>query len=522
MQMVESSNTSPPQLTKASEAQDPIGVFLDGTQYANDANGQRLTAISSYVQPPDAITPLNSDTSYPDSSPPLLFGVPATQGSHTLVLAACDFSDESYDTGFMINIQGYTDCNQPIKINYVTTTTTVSADVATSTTSTIKASGTVSGTYIVTVQAEPVTTTTAEETTTTTAAESTTTTEAGKTTEPETTTTTEADTTTTTEVEATTTTQSDTETTTMDMSTTSSSSTSTKETGSTTSSKETTQSTPTTTATETISRTEESTTTSLDVSSLTPTTVETQSPVIGSTTTSVTIPSVATTTSVTNAEETESRTESSSSEEVTQATTSIAPLASTITSMEVSRASTAPSSTVDQTASQSSVGARNLRTIDQSCDAADSISGDVLVPNDRCDLLYPGNPTLFCGGDVAETQRRRAISFSRLLMLYEKQADVSISSGLSTATDEITSSGPAITSLALHTTVATETGISLSSEPVIVVPTSTEDRLPLTYPTIGTVHLTNGFNYTRTAVANEVNAAIVTLGYTPCNCDDQI
>lgn len=145
-----------------------------------------------------------------------------------------------------------------------------------------------------------------------------------------------------------------------------------------------------------------------------------------------------------------------------------------------------------------------------------------MVPNDRCDLLYPGNPTLFCGGDIAETQRRRAISFSRLLTLYEKQADVSISSGLSTAIDEITSSGPAITSLSLHPTVATETGISLSSEPVIIVPTSTEDRLPLKYPTIGTVHLTKGFNYTRTAVANEVNTAIVTLGYTPCNCDDQI
>lgn len=176
----------------------------------------------------------------------------------------------------------------------------------------------------------------------------------------------------------------------------------------------------------------------------------------------------------------------------------------------------------------------------RSCYAADSLTGDVLVPNDRCDLLCPGDPTLFCGGNVGETQRRRAISSSRLLTLYEKQADVSISSGLSTATNEITSSGPAITSLSLNPTVATETGISLSSEPAIIIPTSTEDRLPLTYPTIGTVYLTKGFNYTRTAVANTVTTVTyitvhpknpgylitthvpVTLGYTPCNCDHQV
>ncbi|KIL86275.1 muc1-extracellular alpha- -glucan glucosidase [Fusarium avenaceum] len=375
---------------------------------------------------------------------------------------------------------------------------------------------------IATTTAEGTTTTTAEETTTTAAESTTTTTEADTTTSAvvESTTTTDAETTTTdqeqpstatetsatttAEVEATTTTQSDTETTTMDMATTTTSSTGIKETESTTSSIEVTESTPTTTATETIPRTEESTTTSVDVSSSVLTSIETQSPIIGSTTTSIIIPSVATTTTATTPKETESQTKSASSEEVVESTTSAGPLPSTTTSMEVSRVSTAPSSTVDQNASQSSVGARNLRTINQSCYAAESLTGDVLVPNDRCDLLCPGDPTLFCGGNVGETQRRRAISSRRLLTLYERQADVSISSGLSSATDEITSSGPAITSISLNPTVATETGISLSSEPVIIVPTSTEYRLPLTYPTIGTVHLTKGFNYTRTAAANTV------------------
>ncbi|RSL96179.1 hypothetical protein CEP52_011615 [Fusarium oligoseptatum] len=202
------------------ENPDPIGVYLDGVQYANDPNGNRLVATSDYL---NAIQPPNSDTSYDDSSPPLLFGIQSTAGTHQVVIAICNYGDRSFNSGLMINAQACMDCNQPIIVNYVTSTTTVVFNQATSTTSTIPASGTVSGTFIVTVQEEPptttaeldTTTTTEPDTTTTTAEPTTTTTEADTTTttKPDTTittTTTEADTTTTTEPDTTMTTEPDT------------------------------------------------------------------------------------------------------------------------------------------------------------------------------------------------------------------------------------------------------------------------------------------------------------------------
>ncbi|KAG7413798.1 hypothetical protein Forpe1208_v008342 [Fusarium oxysporum f. sp. rapae] len=617
---------------------DPIGIFLDGTQYANDANGQPINADSSYLQSPTNINRPASDTSYDSSSPPLLFGVSASPGAHSLVLAICDFSDRDFDSGLMINIEGCTDCNQPIKINYVTTTTTVGADVATSTTSTIKASGTVSGTFIATVQGEEetTTTTTAEPMTTTTEADNTiTTTEADTTT-----TTTEADTTTTTGEESATTTttadqsqpptttdsDTDTTTTTMHMSTTMTSETDTTGTESSTispvtestttvaptsskpSSIDTTTSTATATATEAISRTQESTSTSFEASTLTPTSLQTQSPVVDSTTTSVTMQSVDTPTTATSPDEMGTRTETSSSEETSDTTTSTDQLASTITSIEVSRVSTSPSLTTDRTATQTSLGAENKQRIGQyvyvgclgsqegypsfsevatdpdmttdkcvglasgsnyvgmyqrSCYIADSLFEAELVPDGMCDLLCPGDETLFCGGNIGDRLRRRAVPSDRLLTLY-KLSDLSSSSegtaasltattlpselssgsvdtsieGFSTMTDELPSVGTTITSRSLEPTLATET-----DKPTIAIPTSTEGRLPLPFPTIGpiqTVHWTKGVNYTRIAATSTVTSVAyitvhpsnpaylittyvaVTQGFIPCNCDNQV
>ncbi|KAM0553346.1 hypothetical protein ACHAPJ_007359 [Fusarium lateritium] len=177
---------------------DPIAIWLDGNPYS------AITAQSDYLSQPIAIRQPNNDLQYNAASPPLLIGVVADSGAHTLVFAACDAGDPFLDTALLFNLEGCVDCDQNIAINYVTSTTTVGAGEATSTTETIKASGTVSGTFIVTVQAEPETSTT-EADTTTTDDTTTTTNEAGITTTTETeTTTTEADTTTTTETDTTT------------------------------------------------------------------------------------------------------------------------------------------------------------------------------------------------------------------------------------------------------------------------------------------------------------------------------
>ncbi|KAJ0277812.1 hypothetical protein COL940_007590 [Colletotrichum noveboracense] len=57
---------------------DPIGIFLDGQQYAIGYDGARITATSPYFVQPIVITPPDSVSSYPGSTPPLLVGIPAT------------------------------------------------------------------------------------------------------------------------------------------------------------------------------------------------------------------------------------------------------------------------------------------------------------------------------------------------------------------------------------------------------------------------------------------------------------
>lgn len=185
-----------------SDSSDPIGIFLDGTQYAFDPDGNRITAVTPYLAQPLVITPPNSVTSYPGSTAPFWIDILAS-GAHTMVIAICDQNDAEWDSGLLIKAEGCVDCDNEVRLAYVTTTTTLAAGEAPFK-STTTASGTVSGTIRIGLLAEETTTTTAEETTTTTAAETTTTTAE------ETTTTTAEDTTTTTAEETTTTTAEDT------------------------------------------------------------------------------------------------------------------------------------------------------------------------------------------------------------------------------------------------------------------------------------------------------------------------
>ncbi|KAG5657796.1 hypothetical protein KAF25_007829 [Fusarium avenaceum] len=157
---------------------DPIGIFLDGTQYAFDPDGNRITAVTPYLGQPLVITPPNSVTSYPGSTPPFWIDILGS-GAHTMVIAICDQSDAEWDSELLIKAEGCDDCDSKVRLAYVTITTTLAAGEAPFT-STTTASGTVSGTIRIGVLAEETTTTTAEQTTNT--AEETTTTTAKNTT----------------------------------------------------------------------------------------------------------------------------------------------------------------------------------------------------------------------------------------------------------------------------------------------------------------------------------------------------
>ncbi|KAK2669236.1 hypothetical protein RAB80_014762 [Fusarium oxysporum f. sp. vasinfectum] len=97
---------------------DPIGIYLDGVQYAVDT------------------------TQYDRSSPPLILGLPAAPGAHRMVFAICDANNGLLDSGLMAKAGGSVDCDKDIKINYATTTTVGPTPFV----RTIQASGTISGT----------------------------------------------------------------------------------------------------------------------------------------------------------------------------------------------------------------------------------------------------------------------------------------------------------------------------------------------------------------------------------------
>ncbi|EXA36503.1 hypothetical protein FOVG_12415 [Fusarium oxysporum f. sp. pisi HDV247] len=127
---------------------DPIGIYLDGVQYAVDTLGHRMTAKSEYLASLIGITEPNNpsrSTQYDRSSPPLIMGLPAAPGAYTMIFAICDANNGLLDTGLMVKAGGCVDCDKGIKINYATTTTTVGP---TPFVRTIQASGTISGTVV--------------------------------------------------------------------------------------------------------------------------------------------------------------------------------------------------------------------------------------------------------------------------------------------------------------------------------------------------------------------------------------
>ncbi|KAJ4249690.1 hypothetical protein NW757_007718 [Fusarium falciforme] len=102
---------------------DPIGIFVDGMQYALDDNGNRITATSPWLAQGLAIVPPDSVTSYPGSSPPFLRSVLGS-GAHTVIIAICDSGDSEWDSGLLIKAGGCTDCDTDFRLAYVTTTVT--------------------------------------------------------------------------------------------------------------------------------------------------------------------------------------------------------------------------------------------------------------------------------------------------------------------------------------------------------------------------------------------------------------
>ncbi|RSL96180.1 hypothetical protein CEP52_011614 [Fusarium oligoseptatum] len=217
-------------------------------------------------------------------------------------------------------------------------------------------------------------------------------------------------------------------------------------------------------------------------------------------------------------------------------------------------------------------GRRYIGVYQRSCYAADSLTGAGLIATDSCNLPCPGDAELICGGDGRRNLLRRSLPSDRLLTLYAAEDDVSISSNLPTSLSEVASgsastlepslsdtsiqeasssvdkilSSQALTSLPLKSSLVApeaETAVPYPpSESTESIPETTEDRFPIPFPTAGpirTMGYTQGFNYTRTAMANTVTTVVyttvhpnnptllittqiaVTLGYEPCNCDHQ-
>ncbi|KAL5586162.1 hypothetical protein FOBRF1_016032 [Fusarium oxysporum] len=168
-------------------------------QYAFDTNANQINALFPFLLAPDAIFPPDSLTGYTRSSPPLVRTIPAPSGgAMVLMISVCDVGDAFNDSGFLVRAEACVDCDyglDKVEKNYAFKTSTLPPGEQPFT-STIPASGTASGTFIVFVEPTRVTITTSGEPTTT-ADETTTTSETTTTTDEATITTTAEPTTTT-------------------------------------------------------------------------------------------------------------------------------------------------------------------------------------------------------------------------------------------------------------------------------------------------------------------------------------
>ncbi|KAJ4202411.1 hypothetical protein FSOLCH5_008625 [Fusarium solani] len=144
---------------------DPIGIYLDGEQYALDPDGSRITAKSYYLSPgraienPYQIFQYPSWSTYAASSKPLIMGIAAEPGAHTMVFAICDNVDAQHDSALFVRAKGCKDCVADVKIHYLTQTTTTISTF----TSTIEPVSMSAGTVLIGVTADPTTSATSSE-----------------------------------------------------------------------------------------------------------------------------------------------------------------------------------------------------------------------------------------------------------------------------------------------------------------------------------------------------------------------
>ncbi|KAJ3540586.1 hypothetical protein NM208_g5002 [Fusarium decemcellulare] len=128
---------------------DKFGIYLDGIQYARDpTDAVELTAQSRFFSPDVAIIGQNTSTAYAAAAPPLIMGVDTYPGQHSMIFAVCDIIDGHHDSALFVKVRGCVNCEEPARINYETSTTTVYPP-STSFTSTIKAYQETSGTVVI-------------------------------------------------------------------------------------------------------------------------------------------------------------------------------------------------------------------------------------------------------------------------------------------------------------------------------------------------------------------------------------
>ncbi|KAJ4323282.1 hypothetical protein N0V84_004411 [Fusarium piperis] len=152
---------------------DPIGIYLDGEQYALNPDGSRITATSYYLSPERAIVNPNQFLNYPSwstyaaTSKPLIMGIAAAPGAHTMVFAICDHIDGQHDSALFARAKACKDCVADVKIHYLTQITTAASTF----TSTIEPVSSSAGTVLIGVTADPTTTATSSEAPTTSSSE---------------------------------------------------------------------------------------------------------------------------------------------------------------------------------------------------------------------------------------------------------------------------------------------------------------------------------------------------------------
>jgi outer membrane protein OmpA-like peptidoglycan-associated protein len=93
------------------EFNDAVGIFVDGTNQALDAEGNAITINGAFFSGDEVVT--DNGTEYDGSTPRLQRGVVLEPGQHTMIVVVCDALDTAFDTGiFIAGLAGCTgDCD---------------------------------------------------------------------------------------------------------------------------------------------------------------------------------------------------------------------------------------------------------------------------------------------------------------------------------------------------------------------------------------------------------------------------